>query len=107
MKIYRKSQSPQTAGTWVTQLVGCAQVYHLRWYLRRPERSEDSYTFSSADSVASQRECHWHSFTTVPSFNETIGNMRYEVVLYFAENSQQTVQDRLKRVILHEANSES
>ena len=58
-------------------------------------------------SVASQRECHWHSFTTVPSFNETIGNMRYEVVLIFAENSQQTVQDRLKRVILHEANSES
>ena len=45
--------------------------------------------------------------TTAPSFNETIGNMRYEVVLHFAENSQQTVQDRLKRVILHEVNSES
>ena len=24
--------------------------------------------------------------TTAPSFNETIGNMRYEVVLHFAEN---------------------
>ena len=90
MKNYRKSQSPQTAGKWFTQLVGCAQIYHLRWYvrpsgspadgrlplagnrahdvrwtsvLRRPERSEDSYTFSSADSVGSQRECHWHSLT--------------------------------------------
>jgi len=34
MKNYRKSQSPQTAGKWFTQLVGCAQIYHLRWYVR-------------------------------------------------------------------------
>ena len=44
---------------------------------------------------------------SAPSFCENIGNMRYNVVLHFAENGSQTVKDRLKRVILHEANSKS
>ena len=42
-----------------------------------------------------------------PSFHEKIGNMRYNVVLHFAEKGSQTVKDRLKRVILHEVNSKS
>ena len=39
------------------------------------------------------------------SFYENIGNMRYNVVLHFAEKGGQTVKDRLKRVTLHEANA--
>ena len=45
--------------------------------------------------------------TTAPSFHENIGNMKYNVVLHFAEKGSQTVKDRLKRVILHEANGKS
>ncbi len=45
--------------------------------------------------------------TSAPSFHENIGNMNYNVVLHFAENGSQTVKDRLKRVILHEANGGS
>ncbi len=45
--------------------------------------------------------------TSAPSFHENIGNMRYNVVLHFTEKGSQTVKDRLKRVILHEANSKS
>ena len=45
--------------------------------------------------------------TSAPSFHEKIGNMKYNVVLHFAENGGQTVKDRLKRVILHEANTKS
>lgn len=45
--------------------------------------------------------------TLTPSFYENIGNMRYNVVLHFASNGSQTVLDRLKRVILHEANSKN
>lgn len=44
---------------------------------------------------------------SAPSFHENIGNMKYNVVLHFAEKSSQTVKDRLKRVILHEANGKS
>ena len=44
---------------------------------------------------------------SAPSFHESIGNMRYNVVLHFAKKGNQTVKDRLKRVILHEANCES
>ena len=44
---------------------------------------------------------------SAPSFSENIGNMRYNVVLHFAKKGSQTVKDRLKRVILHEANYES
>ena len=44
---------------------------------------------------------------TAPSFYETIGNMRYDVVLHFADKGSQTVKDRLKRVILHEANAQN
>ena len=44
---------------------------------------------------------------SAPSFSENIGNMRYNVVLHFDEKGSQTVRDRLKRVILHEANCES
>ncbi|MCR5404242.1 MAG: transposon-encoded TnpW family protein [Butyrivibrio sp.] len=44
---------------------------------------------------------------SAPSFHENIGNMNYKVVLHFAENGSQTVEDRLKRVILHEANGEN
>ena len=43
--------------------------------------------------------------TSAPSFYENIGNMRYNVVLHFAENSNQTLRDRLWRVILHEVNA--
>ena len=42
---------------------------------------------------------------SAPSFHENIGNMKYNVVLHFDEKGNQTVKDRLKRVILHEANS--
>ena len=42
-----------------------------------------------------------------PSFHENIGNMRYDVVLHFAEKGSQTVKDKLKRVILHEAKAEN
>lgn len=42
--------------------------------------------------------------TTAPSFHEKIGNMQYEVVIHFAEKGSPTVRDRLRRVILHEAN---
>ena len=42
--------------------------------------------------------------TTAPSFHEQIGNMKYDVVLHFAEKGSPTVRDRLRRVILHEAN---
>ena len=45
--------------------------------------------------------------TSAPSFHEEIGNMKYNVVLHFAEKGGQTVKDRLKRVILHEANAKS
>ena len=45
--------------------------------------------------------------TSAPSFHENIGNMRYNVVLHFVEKGSQTVKDRLKRVILHEANAKS
>ena len=45
--------------------------------------------------------------TSAPSFHESIGNMKYNVVLHFAEKGSQTVKDRLKRVILHEANSKN
>ena len=45
--------------------------------------------------------------TSAPSFHENIGNMKYNVVLHFAEKGSQTVKDRLKRVILHEANTKS
>lgn len=38
---------------------------------------------------------------SAPSFHENIGNMRYDVVLHFAEKGGQTVKDKLKRVILH------
>ena len=44
---------------------------------------------------------------SAPSFHENIGNMKYNVVLHFAEKGSQTVKDRLKRVILHEANCKS
>ena len=44
--------------------------------------------------------------TSAPSFHEKIGNMKYNVVLHFAEKGGQTVTDRLKRVILHEANGD-
>ena len=44
---------------------------------------------------------------SAPSFHESIGNMKYNVVLHFAEKGSQTVKDRLKRVILHEAYSKS
>ena len=44
---------------------------------------------------------------SAPSFHESIGNMRYNVVLHFAEKGGQTVKDRLKRVILHEANAKN
>lgn len=42
---------------------------------------------------------------SAPSFHENIGNMKYNVELHFAEKGSQTVKDRLKRVILHEANA--
>ncbi len=42
---------------------------------------------------------------SAPSFYENIGNMKYNVVLHFTEIGSQTVKDRLKRVILHEANA--
>ena len=42
-----------------------------------------------------------------PSFYENIGNMRYDVVLHFAEKGGQTVKDKLKRVILHETKAEN
>ncbi len=42
---------------------------------------------------------------SAPSFHENIGNMKYNVVLHFVEKGRQTVKDRLKRVILHEANA--
>ena len=35
---------------------------------------------------------------SAPSFHENIGNMKYNVVLHFAEKGSQTVKDRLKRV---------
>ncbi len=44
---------------------------------------------------------------SAPSFSENIGNMRYNVVLHFAEKGSQTVKDKLRRVILHEADSKS
>lgn len=44
---------------------------------------------------------------STPSFHENIGNMKYNVVLHFAEKGGQTVKNRLKRVILHEANVKS
>ena len=44
---------------------------------------------------------------SAPSFHENIRNMKYNVVLHFAEKGSQTVKDRLKRVILHEANAKS
>ena len=44
---------------------------------------------------------------SAPSFHENIGNMKYNVVLHFAEKGNQTVKDRLKRVILHEANAKN
>jgi hypothetical protein len=44
---------------------------------------------------------------SAPSFHENIGKMKYNVVLHFAEKGSQTVKDRLKRVILHEANSKN
>ena len=44
---------------------------------------------------------------SAPSFHENIGNMKYNVVLHFAEKGGQTVKDRLKRVILHEVNSQN
>lgn len=44
---------------------------------------------------------------SAPSFHENIGNMKYNVVLHFAEKGSQTVKDRLKRVILYEANGKS
>ncbi len=45
--------------------------------------------------------------TSARSFYENIGNMKYNVVLHFAEKGGQTVKDRLKQVILHEANANS
>ena len=42
--------------------------------------------------------------TSAPSFHEKIGNMKYNVVLHFAKKGSPTVRDRLRRVILHEAN---
>ena len=45
--------------------------------------------------------------TSAPSFHENIGNMKYNVVLHFADKGSQTVKDRLKRVILHEANAKN
>ena len=44
---------------------------------------------------------------SAPSFHENIGNMKYNVVLHFAEKGGQTVKDKLRRVILHEANAKS
>ena len=44
---------------------------------------------------------------SAPSFHESIGNMKYNVVLHFAEKGSQTVKDRLRRVILHEANAKN
>ena len=44
---------------------------------------------------------------SAPSFHENIGNMKYNVVLHFAEKGSQTVKDRLRRVILHEANAKN
>lgn len=41
-----------------------------------------------------------------PSFHENIGQMKYDVVLHFADKGTQTVKDKLKRVILHEANAQ-
>ena len=45
--------------------------------------------------------------TSAPSFYEKIGNMKYNVVVHFAEKGGQTVKDRLKRGILREANSQN
>ena len=45
--------------------------------------------------------------TSVPSFHEKIGDMKYNVVLHFAETGGQTVKDMLKRVILQEVNDKS
>ena len=45
--------------------------------------------------------------TSAPSFYENIGNMRYNVVLHFAEKGELTLRDRLRRVIIHEANTRS
>lgn len=45
--------------------------------------------------------------TSAPSFHEKIGNMKYNVVLHFAEKGSPTVRDRLRRVIFHEANAKS
>ena len=44
---------------------------------------------------------------SVSFFHENIGNMKYNVVLHFAEKGSQTMKDKLKRVILHEANSKN
>ena len=44
---------------------------------------------------------------SAPFFHENIGNMKYNVVLHFADKGSQTVKDRLKRVILHEANAKN
>ena len=43
--------------------------------------------------------------TLAPSFYEKIGNMKYNMVVHFAEKGGQTMKDRLKRVILYEANA--
>ena len=43
---------------------------------------------------------------TAPYFHENIGQMKYDVVLHFAEKGTQTVKDKLKRVILHEAEAQ-
>lgn len=40
-------------------------------------------------------------------FHENIGNMKYNVMLHFAEKGSRTVKDRPKRVIFHEVNSKS
>ena len=40
---------------------------------------------------------------SVPFFTEKIGDMNYQVSLHFKENGAQTLQDKLKRVILQRA----
>ncbi len=45
--------------------------------------------------------------TSFPSFHEKIGNMKYNVELHFAEKGGPTLRDRLRRVIIFEANTRS
>lgn len=39
----------------------------------------------------------------VPCFSEKIGNMTYNVSVHFNEQSNQNVQDKLRRVIIHKS----